>query len=90
LLPENKNIQLTNLRGNFMKIMQNNKWTTVDRRTQLETLLETADDLLSEWLDTADRQHKERRETISGRAVNQTEHILNTFKIMLYNLCAEG
>jgi len=89
LIPENKNIQLTNLRGDFMKIMQNNKWTTVDRRSQLESLLETADDLLSEWLETADRQHKERRETISDRAVNQKEHILKTFKLMLYNLCAE-
>ena len=90
LIPENKNIQLTNLRGDFMKIMQNNKWTTVDRRSQLESLLETADDLLSEWLETADRQHKERRETISDRAVNQKDHILKTFKLMLYNLCAEG
>ena len=89
LIPENKNIQLTNLRGDFMKIMQNDKWTTVDRRCQLESLLETADDLLSDWLETADRQYKERRETISDRAVNQSDHILKTFKLMLYNLCAE-
>jgi hypothetical protein len=89
LVPQNKNIQLTNLRGDFMKIMQNNKWTTVNRRTQLESLLETADDLLCEWLDTTDKQHKERHETISDRSVNQKEHILRTFKLMLYNLCSE-
>lgn len=86
-IPENKNIQLTNLRGKFMKIMQNNKWTTVDKRSHLETLLETASDLFTEWLETADRQHRDRHKTISGRAENQSEHILNAFKLMLYNLC---
>jgi hypothetical protein len=87
-LPENRNILLTNLRGKFIKIMQNNKWTVVDRRSHLETLLETAGDLLTDWLETADRQHKDRHETISGRAEHQNEYILNTFKLMLYNLCA--
>jgi hypothetical protein len=86
-LPENHNISLTNLRGDFMKIMTNDKWTVVDKRTHLESLLETADDLLTDWLETADKQHKDRHEIITDRSINQTEHILKTFKLMLYNLC---
>jgi len=86
-IPENHNISLTNLRGDFMKIMSNDKWTVVDKRTHLESLLETADDLLTEWLETADKQYKDRHEIIADRSINQTEHILKTFKLMLYNLC---
>jgi hypothetical protein len=67
--------------------MTNDKWTVVDKRTHLESLLETADDLLTEWLETADKQYKDRHEIIADRSINQTEHILKTFKLMLYNLC---
>lgn len=86
-VPENHNVKLTNLKGKFMKIMMNDKWTVVDKRTQLETLLDTADDVLNEWLEKADRQYKDRHKIIINRSENQKEHILNTFKLMLYNLC---
>ena len=93
--PENKNIIMTNVRDNKLKVFKNNKWIYKDKSETLNDLVDSKYFILDTHYDKTENNnklndyqtenYKKFRELIDTGDKNLIENIKNDFKIILLN-----
>lgn len=48
-IPENHNVCITNMKSGFMNVYRNGQWEIVDKKTEIENIINDKETTLSEW-----------------------------------------
>ncbi len=88
--PENMNIYISNIKGNYAMVYNGNKWQIVNKKEQIDELYDCNEVMLETWYDEYKEQYPEVIKSFQRYLKNRDEsHIINRVKeqilLMLYN-----
>ncbi len=88
--PENMNIYISNIKGNYVMIYKDNKWQITNKKDQIDQLYDCNEVLLENWYDENKDQHPEIIKAFERYLKNREEDkVINCVKekilFMLYN-----
>ena len=88
--PENMNIYISNIKGNYAMVYRDNKWQIVNKREQIDNMFEYNEVVLETWYDEYKEQYPEIIASFKRYLKNRDESIIiNKVKskilLMLYN-----
>ena len=88
--PENMNIYISNIKGNYAMVYNGNKWQIVNKKEQIDELYDCNEVMLETWYDEYKEQYPEVIKSFQRYLKNRDEsNVINRVKeqilLMLYN-----
>ncbi len=88
--PENMNIYISNIKGNYAMIFKDNKWQIVNKQEQIDNLYDCNEVILETWYDDYKEQYPEIIKSFQKYLKNKDEsdiinNVKNNILLMLYN-----
>ena len=89
-MPENMNIYISNIKGNYAMVYNGNKWQIVNKKEQIDELYDCNEVMLETWYDEYKEQYPEVIKSFQRYLKNRDEsNVINRVKeqilLMLYN-----
>lgn len=88
--PENMNIKISNMKDRYLMVYEDGNWKLKNKNSELDSLYETNEVLLEEWLDEEQHKYPELKykfnRYLNNKEDNETfNEIKDGIKVMMYN-----